>query len=598
MKRFLITTADERSWKHDRPVIFLGEWCRRYDRKTVWQDMDAIVAEPYGLKQGERLESFNNIKLIVISMLPELTVIMNKIHGVNHTERYWNILLGHWLQRYVMIVLNRYNTLVQAIQNYEIKDTVCFDVDRYSLVKTDMSSFNKAISNDLWNHILYSKILSHIKGLDIEVHKLELPIESGDTTFENIRQNISPLNVKENLKKLMIKISSKFRKDTDAFIINSYLPRNEELKLQLSLKQVPLIVRNTMILPMMVNSSMREKLHLNVKGVENVECFSRNLISDMLPTCYFEGRKNLIEKIKHLEWPKNPKFIFTSNSFVTDELFKLWVANKVDNGTPYFVGQHGANYGTLYGCEIWPEIITSDRFLSWGWGNSFYKGAENILPVFNFKTVGFKKKYFNKRGKLALIERGPGSRDGPQDRHYEHIIFQKNVFEFFDELNVLIQDQTIVRLHHGSKYHGASDESLWKQHSPMTELDLGEKNIWDIIKQSRVVVYAYDSAGILETMALNIPTVCFWRGGTEHLLPSAKPFYIMLRSVGILADTPKDAANHISANWNNISAWWDGEEVQKVREIFCERYSKTSRRPIWTLRSLLLSEVNKLEAKK
>jgi hypothetical protein len=50
--RHLITTADERTWKFDRPVLFLGEWCRLYDRKQVWGGMDGIVAEPYGLQAG------------------------------------------------------------------------------------------------------------------------------------------------------------------------------------------------------------------------------------------------------------------------------------------------------------------------------------------------------------------------------------------------------------------------------------------------------------------------------------------------------------------------------------------------------------------
>jgi hypothetical protein len=52
--RYLITTADERTWKFDRPVIFLGEWCRIYDRKHIWQGMDAIVAAPYGLTQSKK----------------------------------------------------------------------------------------------------------------------------------------------------------------------------------------------------------------------------------------------------------------------------------------------------------------------------------------------------------------------------------------------------------------------------------------------------------------------------------------------------------------------------------------------------------------
>ena len=52
-KRYLITTADENTWKFDRPVIFLGEWCRLYNRKHIWGGMDALVAEPYGLKPSK-----------------------------------------------------------------------------------------------------------------------------------------------------------------------------------------------------------------------------------------------------------------------------------------------------------------------------------------------------------------------------------------------------------------------------------------------------------------------------------------------------------------------------------------------------------------
>ena len=36
-KYHLITSANELTWKFDRPVVFLGEWCRLDDRKHVWQ---------------------------------------------------------------------------------------------------------------------------------------------------------------------------------------------------------------------------------------------------------------------------------------------------------------------------------------------------------------------------------------------------------------------------------------------------------------------------------------------------------------------------------------------------------------------------------
>jgi hypothetical protein len=53
MKRYLITTAYERSWKFDRSVLFLGEWYRLYYRRHIWSDMDAIIAESYGNNEME-----------------------------------------------------------------------------------------------------------------------------------------------------------------------------------------------------------------------------------------------------------------------------------------------------------------------------------------------------------------------------------------------------------------------------------------------------------------------------------------------------------------------------------------------------------------
>ena len=124
MKRFLITTSEESTWKFDQPVIFLGEWCKRHDQEDVWKNMDYMVAEPYGLKQGDREKSFEEIKSIVLDLLPDLTISLNNIHNVTFSERYWNMLVGHWLLRCVMVIFNRYNSLIQAIENNEINENM------------------------------------------------------------------------------------------------------------------------------------------------------------------------------------------------------------------------------------------------------------------------------------------------------------------------------------------------------------------------------------------------------------------------------------------------------------------------------------------
>ena len=76
--RYLITTADERTWVKDQPVLFLGEWCRLYNRKHIWSKVDAIVAEPYGLNEGQKDRDLDYIYVLRDQLVKELASELNK----------------------------------------------------------------------------------------------------------------------------------------------------------------------------------------------------------------------------------------------------------------------------------------------------------------------------------------------------------------------------------------------------------------------------------------------------------------------------------------------------------------------------------------
>jgi hypothetical protein len=59
-----VTTADERTWKGDRPIILLGDWCRRYERRTAWINLNAIAAKPYGLGQDKKYANYKLARAI------------------------------------------------------------------------------------------------------------------------------------------------------------------------------------------------------------------------------------------------------------------------------------------------------------------------------------------------------------------------------------------------------------------------------------------------------------------------------------------------------------------------------------------------------
>ena len=86
--------------------------------------------------------------------------------------------------------------------------------------------------------------------------------------------------------------------------------------------------------------------------------------------------------------------------------------NKVLSGTRYVVGQHGNNYGTLKLSTFWPEMNTSDKFISWGWRDPENKYVSKIIPLGNIIKRKFTNQYSNKSNldRILIIMKGHGNR--------------------------------------------------------------------------------------------------------------------------------------------------------------------------------------------
>jgi len=583
-KRYLVTTSDERSWKFDRPILFLGEWCRLYDRKGIWSNMDVVVAEPYGVQEEQKAHDISYIQSLSGQLLKELTDALNTFHGTSHSLRYWEIVLGHWLQRYVAVIFNRYFTLAQALDKHEVTGTTIFDSSTYSLATTDSIAFIWACNDEVWNHVLYSKILECWGNMEAEIVSEPLQGVCGFTMQGNSRFG-QRKSVKRFTLDFVNKIWHKLSRKADAFIVNSFLPLKEEAKLQLSFGQFPQLWRSPKLEVTAPDLEKRRCFGVDAGGSHGFERFIRAHVSEVIPVCYLEGYNQLVQQIKSLPWPTKPRFVFTANNFDTDEIFKVWVAQKVEEGRPYFTGQHGNNYGThLYlGNQYWPEIVTCDKFFTWGWTNGSFKN----IPAFVFTTVGCKSNLWSPSGGLLLIELHASQQLDPWDSVYEFNIYQEEQFRFVAALPEHMQQKLTARLHHAYKSLKWSDEKRWKDRCPHTKIETGIEPILKLRINSRLVVHSYDSSGILETLALNIPTLCFWHGGLDHLLPSAKPYYELLRSAGIFHETPESAALKVAAVWDDVAGWWESQEVQDARKAFCNQYARSEKRPIRTLKRLL-----------
>jgi putative transferase (TIGR04331 family) len=578
--RYLIASSDESTWKFDRPVIFLGEWCRVYGRKHIWQAMDAIVAVPYGLGLVQKDADYAEARALEDMLLPMLCNTLNHHHGVQHNERFWRIVLGHWFRRYVDVMINRVKTLEQCLNAYQITGVTVYANAGYMLATPDSYSAIWAFNDDRWNNALNARILALLGFVHFPVETIEVAKSSGF--------RFNDLSIASSLKRSVLKwcfqqvgkFLSWFSRDNDAFILNSYLPKKHEFKLQLALRQCPQLWTSSKLeVSEKPDRTLRESLANKIvskSSCNNLEHILSLMLLELLPICYLEGFKNLDELVKQQSWPKFPKFIFTANNFDTDEVFKYWTATKVESGSKYFTGQHGSNYGTHRYLNALIEEITSDKFLTWGWTD----GLPQHTPAFVFNNVGRNAEHYNPQGGLLLIELYLNHRISTWDGTSEFNNYFADQQYFIKLLESPPKQKLTIRLHGAYRYLSWCEDDRWQAFDPALKINTGDGAISTLISQSRLVVHSYDSTGILETLSHNIPTLAFWKNEFDHLRDSAKPYYQLLVDAGIVHLTAESVAHKVNEVWNDVDAWWGQDDVQDARLKFCERYARTSQDPI------------------
>lgn len=587
--RYLVTTADEATWKFDRPVIFLGEWCRDYERRHIWQEMDAIVAKPYGLGKIKIDSDIAEANLIEEEIFPTLCTILNQFHDIEHSERFWKIILGHWFHEYVPTMLNRVYTLQKCLSNYEISEVAGYDPSGHGLsVQTFEPCWYDALEDARWNSMLYVKILELTSHNQFAVEKL--PIDPVlDSRSGHVEESLpKQRTTKSYLFDVMKKLSPLLSKRNDAFIVSSYLPPEEEIKLQFALGQFPSFWETPKVyLAAKPDLAMRKELtnRLLNQGDEGLLKVTKTLLFEILPVAYLEGFSEIQDLANKQKWPDEPEFIFTSNAFHSSDVYKYWFASKVESGTKYIIGQHGNTYFTDRRRRNAIEEVTADKFLTWGWTD----GSERYIPTFIFQNNPQNRTKGNALGGLLLINTVV-----PDNNRYTYDVsslayqYLEMNQSFIHHLSGELRERTTLRLAAGTNRHPFSVKKRWEDFDSNLRINEGLTPINQLISENRLIVHGYDSTGILITLSQNIPTLAFWLNGFEHLSDEVIDDYALLLQAGIIHLTPESAARQANEVWDDIGKWWSGDRVQEARQEFCKKYARISETPAKDLKTLLL----------
>ncbi len=289
-----------------------------------------------------------------------------------------------------------------------------------------------------------------------------------------------------------------------------------------------------------------------------------------LPVTLLEGFASYRKAVFSLSLPR-PDAVYSANSLHGNLTWKILAAEWRQEGTLLLYHQHGGGYGLLSMLAVENyEKRVSNHFYSWGW---LHEG-DNI-KLLSPAMPKIKSDSQNVSILLICVD-------------YPKVPYRLQTYSTFKAVEHMHQQTSefLVHLNHRKDIvvrpypydYGWRAEERMRNAAPYAMFD-SQSNSFSLFFQSSLVVHNYLGTGWLETLGLNIPTICFYDPDAYLFREAAQVHIDSLKDVGILHHSGHDAARFITALGNDIDGWWNKSGVQEAREKFVEHYANFS--PDW-----------------
>jgi len=289
-----------------------------------------------------------------------------------------------------------------------------------------------------------------------------------------------------------------------------------------------------------------------------------------IPALYLEGFAAYRKKALDLGITR-PKVIYTATGLNGHSLFKVLAADWQERGTRLIVRQHGGGYGIdrVHAIEEY-ETRVADRFCTLGWRGDSPKQLPLATPLPVSRRRRAKK---NNQILLTCV-------------HYPKQVYRVHFQPMPGTIETMIADTVaFVRGIRGQadllvrplpNDYGWGTVELLRQANPAIRLDDLRTIGLNSYIRSALVVHSYLGTSWLETLALNIPTVCFYDPRTYAFRDAVQPFIDKLETVGVLHRDGAAAAQFVSSIMSDPQVWWQKPEVQEARRVFIDNYANYS----------------------
>jgi putative transferase (TIGR04331 family) len=501
--------------------------------------------------------------------LNELTIFLNNYHNTKYSKRYWSIILGQWLYKFISTIYFKWN-LIHSLKkkNYIFLKK---EINTKDIIPLGIEDYAKISNSNYWNHYIFTKIIEHSFSEKFKIKKIGKIVKNYEKKI--IYQKLEHKNIKDSVSIFIQKILNFLPQNKNALIFSTYMSNLQEIKLNFLVNNSLLYYKS--LRPYLLFKK-RKLFEYNRKKFKNLGSSKNGLkkflskeILVCMPSAYLENFKNIESIVNKIPFPKSPKKIFTTLGIYRSTLMDRYIAKNVENGSSLILAQHGGAYfqHKLHFSSI-HEVRISDQYLSWG---NIKK--KNVIPLGIIKNLNSSSKRSNKiilevrkrTGYIGEIKIDSG--------FIENKKYFDNLCIFFSLLKgKKISEDIFVKLHQTKSFW--NDKKQFLSHNSELKFLDEKKSMIKEISSAKLIIQTFCGTGHLESLAINKPTLILFVHNLNLLNNRSKIYFKKFIKLGIVHKTPKSLLKMLETLENqNIEKWWNLKKRQNVlkkyKEDFC-----------------------------
>lgn len=591
---FLATADLDELWTHleqapPREIVLLNPYCTKRGSPPAGlrSRMSGSIAATW--ESLEKLDALDaQVKLLYEDLLRGCGQALNGVHGENHGERYWRILIGPWLHYLVSAGFDRLNLLRRAFAADAPPRALGLAASSW-LVPTDTLDFQLRISEDDYNFQLAGQIMT-LLGVAHEKLPLALrdqPLQATPFAGQSLAARLS----RRFLSRLRAALSGfeASRSNGRIYLVDTHFSRAQELQLlcasggKICLNLDAGYPRTSAA----IDADARQNLFEQIpKGNEDARILA-GLIQHNIPQCFVENYRAIAGHAGRTYRRATPKLIFSTNGWNYNEAFKQWAAGCAERGSLLAGFQHGGGYGRVrLSFNQRHESRILDRFYTWGWKNE----AKNVAPMYFPYTPAAAPATGRSAEILYVTTAYPRyflEISAPPGSMADYLASQRR---FVAALSEPARELLRVRMYPHD--HGWGTAARWREFAPSVVVE--DCRIPFRLRMASCSLCICDHPGTtnFEALAYNVPTLMYWDPAISFFYDEVERDHDMLRRAGILFDSAEAAAFAASEISGSAEAWWRDPRRQAARAAFAEKYARGTDHYIGAWKRELLSASN------